>query len=280
MNRMKPCLSDGGQSDVLDVVLDAHPARGPVYRNRARVEVVSIHRGLDWVTVRCLSVGGEVPVCVRWRNQMNVEPGVRVGDQLDVSIRSDAVLLGARDIWPGLPRWNRWRGRIVLARPQEESCAITVKLLGASWTLMSTNRVEGCGRPPRAWDEVNIVIDPAAIRLRKAREDFDTGKWVSVAAIQAMSPPRVSMKGQLSLLRQTPSGYLISMEIGSAMVSAVMDAGPDSLEGWRPGMLLDVSMSGSDAWVRPSGTQTALIKCALVYSDGTASEREEVLAKQ
>jgi len=279
MDRVELCLSGEGQDDALAFTSRAHPTGAPFYRNRTRAEVVSIQQGLGWVTVR-LSVGDEVPVCVRWRNQMNVEPRVRIGEQLDVSIRSEAVLLGASDIWPGLPQWNRWRGRIVLVRPQEETFAITVKLFGASWTLVGTNRVEGCIGFPQSWDEVNLVVDPTAIRLRGISEGSDSGKWVTAAAIHAMSPPRVYMKGRLRRIQCMHSGYLVAIQVASAMVSAVVEADCNSVGEWFPGMSLEVSVNGADAWIKPSDRDLPPIQCVLVYQEMTESERERVLTKK
>jgi hypothetical protein len=49
--------------------------------------------------------------------------------------------------------------------PVRTAPLITVKLLGESWTLKSTGPVMGLSRRPQVWDTVNIVVDPAQVRI-------------------------------------------------------------------------------------------------------------------
>jgi hypothetical protein len=42
---------------------------------------------------------------------------------------------------------------------------ITAKLHGESWTLKSIGTVVGLSRRPQVWNTVNIVVDPAQVRI-------------------------------------------------------------------------------------------------------------------
>jgi len=126
--------------------------------------VVSSHCSLSRTRMR-LRIGWQRILRARWlSNEGDMEP-VRISDQVTVVIPAEAVRLEAGWFRRGACRMNRWIGRIVLVQADGPDPLITVKVHGETWTLRSRGNVVGADRLPRAWETVNIVIDPEQIRL-------------------------------------------------------------------------------------------------------------------
>jgi hypothetical protein len=62
-------------------------------------------------------------------------------------------------------RWNRWVGRIVLIEHLEAEVVYTIKVHGEEWTLKSLGPVLGAQQLSKAWDVVNVVVDPQVVEL-------------------------------------------------------------------------------------------------------------------
>ena len=102
---------------------------------------------------------------VRWLADEGITEPVRIRDRVTAVIPAEAVRLEVGWFRRGTRRVNRWIGRIVLVQADEPDPLITVKVYGETWTLRSKGNVVGAARLPRAWETVNIVIDPEQIRL-------------------------------------------------------------------------------------------------------------------
>lgn len=126
--------------------------------------VVSSHRSLSRTRLR-LRIGAQTNLRVRWLSDEGVTEPVRVMDRVTTVIPAEAVWLEAGWFRRGTRRVNRWIGRIVLVQPGKPVPLITVKVHGETWTLRSRGYVVGMDLFPRAWETVNIVIDPALVRL-------------------------------------------------------------------------------------------------------------------
>ena len=89
------------------------------------------------------------------------------GDEQHViaTIPAEAVTLEAGMFRRSKQRWNRWIGRIVLIDPSEAGITYTVKIHGVDWTLKSCSPVLGSSERGRAWDVVNVVVDPERVDL-------------------------------------------------------------------------------------------------------------------
>jgi len=126
--------------------------------------VVSSHRRLSHTRLR-LRIGAQTILRVRWLCDDGVTESVRIRDCVTAMIPAEAVRLEAGWFRRGTRRVNRWIGRIVLVQADKPDPLITVKVHGETWTLRSRGYVVGAGRLPRAWETVNIVIDPDQVRL-------------------------------------------------------------------------------------------------------------------
>ena len=126
--------------------------------------VVSSYRGLSRTRMR-LRIGGQTILRARWLSDEGVTEPVRIGDRVTAVIPAEAVRLEIGWFRRGTRRLNRWIGRIVLVHGDKPDPLITVKVYGETWTLRSRGNVVGADRLPRAWETVNIVIDPEQVRL-------------------------------------------------------------------------------------------------------------------
>ena len=126
--------------------------------------VVSWHRNLSRTRMRFL-IGAQTILRARWFSDEGVTEPVRFRDRVTVVIPAEAVRLETGWFRRGPRRVNRWIGRIVLVQADKSVPLITVKVLGETWTLRSRGYVVGADRFPRAWETVNIVIDPEQVRL-------------------------------------------------------------------------------------------------------------------
>lgn len=126
--------------------------------------VVSSHRSLSRTRLR-LRIGAHTILRARGLlDEGGTEP-VRIRDRVTAVIPAEAVRLETGWFRRGTRRVNRWIGRIVLVHADKLDPLITVKVYGETWTLQSRGCVVGTDRLSRAWETVNIVIDPAQVRL-------------------------------------------------------------------------------------------------------------------
>jgi hypothetical protein len=126
--------------------------------------VVAIYQGLTRTGIR-MRVGERTDFRVKWPSQQGEVSDVKIGQWVIAAIPAEAVRFEAGEFRQGKSRWNRWIGRIVLVEPERTALLITAKLHGERWTLKSTGTVVGLSRRPQVWDTVNIVVDPAQVRI-------------------------------------------------------------------------------------------------------------------
>jgi hypothetical protein len=136
----------------------------PPTRNVVAGPVVAIYHGLTRTGIR-MRVGERTDLRVKWPSQQGAVSDIKIGEWVIATIPAEAVRLEAGEFRQGKSRWNRWIGRIVFVKPERTAPMITVKLHGESWTLKSTGPVVGLSRRPQVWDTVNIVVDPAQVRI-------------------------------------------------------------------------------------------------------------------
>lgn len=101
------------------------------------------------------------------RIQLSLEDERRfvMGQPVIAVIPAEAVRLQASLFRRSRQRWNRWYGRIVLVASHHAGLTLTAKVHGEGLSLMSTMHVLGAAQPLRAWDPVNIVVNPGAVEL-------------------------------------------------------------------------------------------------------------------
>ena len=130
--------------------------------NRVTGIVHSQHVGLVRAGVR-INVGERTNLRVRW--PIENERILLVGQRVMVTIPPEAVRLEAGIFRRSIQRWNRWIGRIVLVESGDTGTVFTVKIHGEGWTLKAYGPVMGARQPSKAWDAVNVVVDPQRVDL-------------------------------------------------------------------------------------------------------------------
>lgn len=143
-----------------------HPG-GSILLSDSMVNVVkgivhSQHVGLLHTTVR-ICAGRRVDLRVKL--PIGDARGFFPGQPVIAGIPAEAVRFEAGLFRRSRQRLNRWYGRIVLIKQLDEGQLITAKLHGEAWVLASTMPVLGSTHSPRAWDPVNIIVDPHRIEL-------------------------------------------------------------------------------------------------------------------
>ena len=137
---------------------------GSTIMNWVRGLLHSQYAGLVRTGVR-IKVGARADLRVRWAKK--VERGFVVGQSVAM-IPATAVRLESGMFRRSKQRWNRWIGRIVLIQQVEAGTLYTVKVRGEEWTLKSLGPVVGAHQPSKAWDIVNVVVDPQMVELSVA----------------------------------------------------------------------------------------------------------------
>ena len=130
--------------------------------NWVRGLIHSQYAGLVRTGVR-IKVGARADLRVRWAK--TVERGFVVGQSVVAMIPATAVRLESGMFRRSKQRWNRWVGRIVLIEHVEAGLLYTVKVHREEWTLKSLGPVVGAHKPSKAWDIVNVVVDPQMVEL-------------------------------------------------------------------------------------------------------------------
>ncbi|WP_447983560.1 hypothetical protein [Nitrospira sp. Nam74] len=224
--------------------------------------VVSTLHGLTRTTIKVMTDDDAI-FRIRCSPERVEERSLHIGQQVVAQIHVNDVLLGMGGIWPGGDRWNRWPGRIVLVEPGAERPLITVKLQGVSRTLQSTGPVVGQSFRPEAWDPVNIVIDPEKVALMP-QQNARRSRWTATRA-STYQHPRVWLKARVETVRRAGTGWLVSLDVGGAHVSALVCGDQDVLCEWVPGLPVEMHVDQWDAWLRPTGAGPDAIMCKLTY---------------
>ena len=153
--------------------------------------VVSSNSSLSRTRIR-FRIGAQTILRARWLSDEDVTEPMRISDRVTAVIPAEAVRLEIGWFRRGTRRLNRWIGRIVLVQADEPDPLITVKVHGETWTLRSRGNVVGADRLPRTWETVNIVIDPAQVRLC-----FSTSEVMGLGSVGPVR--RVLVGGWLSV---------------------------------------------------------------------------------
>ena len=124
--------------------------------------IQSQHVGLMRAGVR-IKVAERTDLRVRW--PIGDERFCVVGQHVVATIPAEAVRLEAGIFRRSKQRWNRWIGRIVLVESGDAGTIVTVKIHGERWTLKAYGPVVGARQPSKAWDTVNVVVDPQRVDL-------------------------------------------------------------------------------------------------------------------
>lgn len=135
--------------------------------------VQSQYIGLVRAGIR-IHVGERTSLHVRW--PIGQERFFVVGERVIATIPGEAVRLEAGMFRRSKQRWNRWIGRIVLMESGDTGTVVTVKIHGEAWTLKAYGPVVGARQPSKAWDDVNVVVDPQKVELLSPRRDSGARK--------------------------------------------------------------------------------------------------------
>jgi hypothetical protein len=156
-------IPDFCQSVNIDLMFDGKLARAEGRMiNRVMGVVQSYHVGLVRAGVR-IKIMERTDLRVKW--PIENEQIFLVGQRVVVTIPAEAVQLEAGIFRRSKQRWNRWIGRIVLVKSGDTGTVYTVKIHGESWTLKAYGPVIGARQPSKAWDAVNVVVDPQRVDL-------------------------------------------------------------------------------------------------------------------
>jgi len=110
------------------------------------------------------------------------------------------------------------------------------------------------------------VVDPETVRLLcEPAEHVSCGALWSASGASAVAAGRVWMKGRVQSVRLTPSGTLVTCEVGRAVVSALLAAIDGSSCRWGTGMVVELSVAESEVWIRPCEGGGVAVQCDLLY---------------
>jgi hypothetical protein len=230
--------------------------------NGVSASVVEIHQGLTRTTMK-LTAGRATALKVRWPSEKTEGACPDIGEHVVACISAGQVVLATPDRWPGHDRWNRWVGRVVSIETGDQS-VVLVKVQGEQWTLRSTCPVVGLTRSPQVSDLLNIVIDPHTINLIRDRISRQwSARRVTEPDVQSETIGMVRLKGRTRSVHRTSNGCLLSISIGEARISALLDESEENNPVWRPGMNVEIHMNEKDSWVKYD--QGVLMPCNLAY---------------
>ncbi len=230
-------------------------------------QVTSVHQGLLNVGIR-VRIGERTDLRVRWPLGSDLKPGLVGGPPVQVMIPAEAGHLESGYFRLGKRRWNRWIGRIVLIETVQDRRVVSVKLHGDRVTLKCCGSMTGLNWVPRVWDTLNIVVDPAQIRLdagirNHQPQTVDPGP----AKFDHVRDARVWMRAQVTEVGEAPEGMFLSLLIGAACVSVFIGREDDNFNQWRSGVTLDIHVGRYDACLKPYGGDSAPILCRVLYLD-------------
>ncbi len=87
------------------------------------------------------------------------------------------------------------------------------------------------------------------------------------ARAQGLMGGRVWLKGTVQAIRQVPTGWLLSFDIGGARVSSLVCAEVGLPWHLMPGVQVEVHVGQWEAWIKPVGMDTSPVQCRLLYQD-------------
>ena len=222
--------------------------------------------GLTRTTVR-IRVGERTDLRVRWQADSPAHGTVNVGDTVHLTIPAEAVQLEAGGFRRGKQRWNRWIGRVVLVNRHGEAPVTIVKLHRDNITLNSIGSVMGAQMPLTVWDTVNIVADPQQVTLIPVRRPYSRSRPARISFPSFMDSHRslIWLRATIRSIRSIPAGLFVTLHVGGATVSVVMEIGPNALQSWRVGASVDITIDRSEAQIRQFA-DGPLVPCSVVRS--------------
>lgn len=78
---------------------------------------------------------------------------------------------------------------------------------------------------------------------------------------------RVWLKATIAEVDRDLDGRLLSLLVGTARVSVLVERKEDHFAGWAAGMLIDIHIGRYEAWVKPCGKDCLPVLCGLLYLD-------------
>lgn len=229
-------------------------------------QITAIHRGLVRVGIR-MRVGERTDLRLRWPVEYRSVHDVKIGQSVKAVIPAHAVHLEAGYFRLGKRRWNRWIARIVLVESLRGTRVITVKIHNDQITLKSSGSFTGADGMPRAWDTVNVVVDPTEISLAQESRKPGSTTSVRVGMLDPVSEARVWLKAQVIEVKEVPSGKVLSLLIGSAQVWVMVGHDEDPFRCWASGMAVAFYVNQYEAWVKPQNDEYPPALCGPLYVD-------------
>src|SRR5215813_8944764 len=233
--------------------------------------VISRAPGLTRTTLR-IRVGEQIHLRVRWPASAPGYDALDVGQMVWLSIPEEAVHLEAGGFRRGKQRWNRWIGRVVLVDRNHDEPVTTVKVHRDNITLKSRAPVVGSSALLKAWDTVNIVVDPQQIRLTPLSQTYPSQLNFVSNSPAVSHPTSVWLRATIRSLRWSSAGHDVALDVGGVKLSALVEADSDVLQGWTAGMSVEINISEHDAWVRLD-TQSPPLRCGIAFSSEAEDPR-------
>lgn len=143
---------------------------------------------------------------------------------------------------------------------------VSVKLHNDSVMLKCSGSMTGSNWVPRVWDTVNIVVDPTKIRLNAGRRENAVPDRISERdTIDSCQDARVWLKAQIIQTDEAQEGRLLSLLVGTARVSVLIDREGDSVRRWSPGLTIEIHIGRYEARMKPCGRDCPPVLCGLLY---------------
>ena len=78
---------------------------------------------------------------------------------------------------------------------------------------------------------------------------------------------RVWLRATIVDVDRSSDRCLLSLLVGTARVSVLVEQEHDHFTGWAVGMLIEIHISPYEAWVKPYGVDSSPVLCGLLYLD-------------
>lgn len=226
--------------------------------------VLSKQEGLTRTTFR-IRVGDRTDIRVRRMTPSPTDRPIEIGQPVRLVIPTEAVQLEAGGFRRSKQRWNRWIGRVVLARQHDEDPVITAKIHRDTIALKSRGPVIGARAALRTWDTVNIVIDPHQVRLIPLSRPSVIVTASGPSSFASPTPASVWLRATVRSIRSISNGQLMALTVGGATLSALIEGNHAAAPAWPVGASIDINISHSDTWIRRNA-DSVLIPCSIVLS--------------